>query len=181
MLSDKSSVFLSLGSNLGRREAQLRSAVARLAAFLAAIRVSSIYETQPLYVNDQPMFLNIVLCGITRLTPREILKRTRNIEDAMGRDRSTAVAKGPRVLDIDILLCGDSVIREPDLVVPHPGMSERRFVLAPLLELEPDILDPRTGRPFARDLAALDAQGAQGAQGIYTYAPWEYTEQAGQG
>jgi len=178
MLSDPFSVYLSLGSNLGHRETLLRAAVTRLAVFLDHIRVSSIYETQPLYVTDQPLFLNIVLHGYTRLTPGKLLKRTRGIEDAMGRDRTAAVAKGPRVLDIDILLYGDRIIREPDLIVPHPGMTERSFVLTPLLELEPDLRDPRTKLPFARDLAAL---GAQGAQGIYTYASWEYTEQAGQG
>lgn len=175
MLSDPSSVYLSLGSNLGHREALLRAAVTKLADFLERIRVSSVYETQPLYVTDQPLFLNIVLHGYTQLSPGRLLERTRGIEDVMGRDRTTGIAKGPRLLDIDILLYGDRIIREPDLIVPHPGMTERSFVLTPLLELEPDLRDPRTKLPFARNFAAL------GAQGIYTYASWEYTKQAGQG
>jgi 2-amino-4-hydroxy-6-hydroxymethyldihydropteridine diphosphokinase len=175
MTSSESPVYLSLGSNLGHREEQLHSAVVQLAAFLDSVRVSSIYETRPLYVTEQPHFLNIVLCGYTRLNPRELLKRTRGIEDAMGRDRGTVAAKGPRVIDIDILLYGDRVIHEPDLTVPHPGMTARRFVLTPLLELEPEIRDPRTGTRFARALNTLDEQG------IYTYAAWAYTEPAGQG
>jgi 2-amino-4-hydroxy-6-hydroxymethyldihydropteridine diphosphokinase len=178
MASSDSLVYLSLGSNLGRREEQLRTATEQLELFLDRMRVSSIYETRPLYVTDQPQFLNIVVCGYTGLTARLLLERTRSIEDALGRTRTGVVVKGPRVLDIDILLYGDSIIGEPDLMVPHPGMAERSFVLTPLLELEPDISDPRTGRPFSLALAALDARDAQG---IYTYAAWEYTEQAGQG
>lgn len=174
-MASGSPVFLSLGSNLGHRESQLRAAVTQLAAFLDRIRVSSIYESRALYVTAQPDFLNVVLHGYTRLTPGGLLKRTRDIEDGMGRDRSAAIPKGPRVLDIDILLFGEQVISEPDLSVPHPGMLERSFVLLPLLELEPSIRDPRTGLTFARALDALSDQG------IYTYAPWAYTEQAGQG
>ncbi len=175
MTSPESPVYLSLGSNLGHREEQLHSAVVQLAAFLGSIRVSSIYETRPLYVTDQPHFLNIVVCGNTRLNARELLKRTRSIEDAMGRDRSTVVAQGPRVIDIDILLYGDRIIHEPDLTVPHPDRTARRFVLTPLLELEPGIRDPRTGTLFALALNTLDEQG------IYSYAAWAYTEPAGQG
>jgi 2-amino-4-hydroxy-6-hydroxymethyldihydropteridine diphosphokinase len=165
-------VYLSLGSNLGRREANLAQAVALLSGFLDSVRVSAIYETEPMYVIDQPAFLNVALSGKTELTPQVLLERCQSIEAKMGRDRGRQVPKGPRLIDIDILLFGDLVLRTPELEIPHPGLSERRFVLIPLLELAPSLADPQTGLPYKRVLEALPEQG------VYRLAPWNYTQGA---
>lgn len=162
-------VFLSLGSNLGDRLVFLAQAVQRLQGCLRGLRVSSVYETAPLYLTAQPRFLNIVVTGLTRLAPRALLLRALAIEEALGRDRGTGTPKGPRPIDIDLLLYADRLIAEPDLRVPHPGLLERRFVLEPLLELEPELRDPAGGRLLAETLAALAAQG------VDRVAPWDYT------
>ena len=151
--------FLSLGSNLGKREQNLVRAVEALGSVLRELRRSSIYETRPMYVLEQPNFLNMVVMGQCPLPPMELLQRVLNIELQMGRDRSTHVGKGPRIIDIDILLFGRKIIREKDLSIPHPHMKERQFVLIPLLELEPNLADPETGRPLAESLHALEDQG----------------------
>jgi 2-amino-4-hydroxy-6-hydroxymethyldihydropteridine diphosphokinase len=152
-------VFLCLGSNLGRREQNLGEAVEALQGCLEGIRRSSVYETAPMYVLQQPKFLNMVVSGLCRLPADELLRRVLSIEAALGRDRSRHVSKGPRVIDIDILLYGRKVIREEQLVVPHPHMKERRFVLVPLLEIEPGLADPETGRPFSEYVEGLEDQG----------------------
>jgi 2-amino-4-hydroxy-6-hydroxymethyldihydropteridine diphosphokinase len=151
--------FLSLGSNLGKREQNLGRAVEALGSVLRELCCSSIYETRPLYVLDQPNFLNLVVMGQCLLSPTVLLQRVLSIEIQMGRDRAKHVPKGPRVIDIDILLFGRRIIREKELSVPHPHMKERQFVLIPLLELRPDLEDPETGRPLSESLRALDEQG----------------------
>jgi 2-amino-4-hydroxy-6-hydroxymethyldihydropteridine diphosphokinase len=151
--------FLCLGSNLGRRESNLRRAVEALQACLEGIRSSSIYETAPMYIARQPKFLNMVVSGLCRLPADELLQEVLWIEAGLGRDRSRHVPKGPRVIDIDILLYGRKVIREERLIVPHPHMKERQFVLIPLLELEPGLADPETGRRFSEYLDRLEDQG----------------------
>jgi 2-amino-4-hydroxy-6-hydroxymethyldihydropteridine diphosphokinase len=165
-------VYLSLGSNMGQRTANLKSAVDRLARYLDRIRVSSIYETEPMYVADQPAFLNIAVTGATSLHPESLLHRCQAIEADLGRNRSRDVPKGPRLIDLDILLYGDRIIRAPGLEIPHPLMNERRFVLVPLLELAPDLRDPITATPYAEGLEELEDQG------VYMFAPWEYTQDA---
>ncbi len=153
------SAFLSLGSNLGKREQNLGRAVEALESVLQKLRCSSIYETRPLYVLEQPSFLNMVVMGQCLLPPMELLQRALSIEIQMGRDRANYVPKGPRVIDIDILLFGGRIISEKELSIPHPHMKERQFVLIPLLELEPNLKDPENGRPFSESLHVLDEQG----------------------
>ncbi len=160
-------VFLSLGSNLGDRKENLLIATEQLRTGLKQITVSSIYETKPLYFEKQPKFLNIVLRGQNRSDPQEFLKWVLQIELEMGRKRNMPM--GPRCIDIDILLYGDLVIQQESLVVPHPGIKERQFVLVPLLELEPNLIDPESRKPLADYLDKLDDQG------VYTFSVWDYT------
>ena len=152
-------VFLGLGSNQEHRESILDSAVARLSSILDCLRVSSYYESDPLYVTDQPRFLNAVVTGCTEMEPRRLLTVIHEIERSHGRDRSVETPKGPRTLDIDILLYGDRQISEPDLRIPHPGMLERRFVLEPLIEIAPHLIHPLTGRKLSTVLGRLGPQG----------------------
>ncbi len=150
-------VYLSLGTNAGDREALLARALERLAAAgLRLLRVSSVYETEPLDRRDQPWFLNLVVEAETDLFPRMLLMRLQRIEFELGRRRLTP--KGPRTMDIDILLYGDAVIRLPELTVPHPRMTERRFVLEPLAELVPELRYPLDGRPIRELLEATRGQ-----------------------
>ncbi|HZQ27382.1 MAG TPA: 2-amino-4-hydroxy-6-hydroxymethyldihydropteridine diphosphokinase [Acidimicrobiales bacterium] len=128
--------FLALGSNLGDREAALRNAVAALPDVVA---VSPVYETAPVGgPGGQGPFLNAVVELDTELSPRELLGWCARLEEACGRVR--AERWGPRTLDVDVLLVGDLVVDEPDLVVPHPRMGERSFVLIPLADLAPDLV-----------------------------------------
>jgi 2-amino-4-hydroxy-6-hydroxymethyldihydropteridine diphosphokinase len=150
-------VYLSLGSNLGDREGMLREAIQRLhRPDLRVTRVSRVYETAPVDVRAQPDFLNIVLEAETSLFPMRLLHRVAGIEREMGRRRLSF--KGPRTIDIDILLFGPFVVGTPTLHVPHPRMAERRFVLQPLAELAPDLRHPVTRRTVRDMLAAAPAQ-----------------------
>jgi len=150
-------VYLSLGSNIGDRERNLRDAVDLLAEpQLRAVRVSSFYETEPLDVHDQPWFLNAVVEAETDLFPKQLLARVQRIEQVLGRRRLKP--KGPRTIDIDILLYGGAVIDADELQVPHPRLAERRFVLEPLAELAPNLRDPVTGRSVAEMLVAVAKQ-----------------------
>jgi 2-amino-4-hydroxy-6-hydroxymethyldihydropteridine diphosphokinase len=152
--------FLGLGSNLGDREANLREAVQRLeAAEIRVLRRSSLYETAPQDLLDQPWFLNAVVEVETSLFPLQLLARIRQIERDMGRRRITP--KGPRNIDIDILFYGRTVIATAELEVPHPRMAQRRFVLEPLAEIAPDFRDPLTGKTANEMLAALEPQGVR--------------------
>jgi 2-amino-4-hydroxy-6-hydroxymethyldihydropteridine diphosphokinase len=129
--------FLGLGSNLGDRWAQLREAVAGLPTE-EVVAVSPVYETDPVGgPPGQPPYLNLVVELATSRSPRDLLELARRLEQAGGRVR--AERHGPRTLDVDVLLVGDLVVDEPDLVVPHPRMFERRFVLAPLADLAPEL------------------------------------------
>jgi 2-amino-4-hydroxy-6-hydroxymethyldihydropteridine diphosphokinase len=144
--------------------------VQRLGRILEAPRVSSVYETTPLYLEDQPRFLNIAVGALCALPPEELLREATSIEARMGRDRRRSVEKGPRIIDIDILLHGELVVRRPELQIPHPGMYERQFVLIPLLELDPQASDPVSGKPFSEILAGLKDQG------VYIFSRWSYTQ-----
>lgn len=145
--------YLGIGSNLGRREQHLARAVRKLRSVGEIAAVSSLYESAPVGVTDQPFFLNGVVCLRTVLGPGALLRAMLRIEKEGGRVRT--VPGGPRTIDLDLLLYGDQVVRQEELVVPHPRMVERVFVLAPLLELEPGLVEPGTGRPYAEYLARL--------------------------
>jgi len=152
-----STAYLALGSNLGDREANLRQARERLEAMGARIvRRSSIYETEPQEVCQQPWFFNQVLEVETALAPLDLLALIRKIESALGRER--IIAKGPRTIDIDILFYDDAMLATPDLQIPHPRLSGRRFVLEPLAELAPDLRHPATGRTVSELLATVQGQ-----------------------
>ncbi len=139
---------VALGSNLGDREAHLAFAVSRLQTILRAVRISSTYETDPVGVPEcQPAFLNLVLVGDTVIPARELLATLMAVERDRGRTRTVPLAA--RTLDLDLVLIGDQVIDEPDLIVPHPRFRERRFVLEPLAEIAPDLRDPSTGLTIA--------------------------------
>jgi 2-amino-4-hydroxy-6-hydroxymethyldihydropteridine diphosphokinase len=133
-------VYLSLGSNVGDREAHLRDAQARLGAVGRVSAVSSFYETEPVEFTGQPWFLNCAVALETAQTPQPLMTSILNLEEAMGRRRIQK--KGPRTIDIDILLFGDTVLNSQEVTVPHPAMHERRFVLEPLAEIAPNVRHP---------------------------------------
>jgi 2-amino-4-hydroxy-6-hydroxymethyldihydropteridine diphosphokinase len=153
-------VYLALGTNLGDREGNLERAIERLnEGRITVVRRSSIYETEPRDVMDQPWFLNMVVECETRFFPKQLMGKLLRIEKQMGRNRGGGVVlRGPRLIDIDVLLFRDAVMETTELTVPHPRMHERRFVLEPLLELAPDARDPRTGERFRKALAAVRGQ-----------------------
>jgi 2-amino-4-hydroxy-6-hydroxymethyldihydropteridine diphosphokinase len=133
-------VYLSLGSNMGDRSANLRSAIERLRGFGKVVAVSSFYETEPVEFVAQPWFLNCVVKLDTEKMPKQLLAGILNLEREMGRQRKQK--KGPRSIDIDILLFGNSIIQSPGLTIPHPAMHDRRFVLEPLAEIAPAVRHP---------------------------------------
>jgi 2-amino-4-hydroxy-6-hydroxymethyldihydropteridine diphosphokinase len=150
--------YLSLGSNVGDRSANIRDCIARLGNFGKVLKKSSLYETEPMEFVSQPWFLNCAISLETALTPYELLAGLQAIEADLGRNR--VLDKGPRTIDIDILLFDDLILTEPKLQIPHPAMSHRRFVLEPLSEIAPDAFDPRSRKTAAQMLAELD--GAEG-------------------
>jgi 2-amino-4-hydroxy-6-hydroxymethyldihydropteridine diphosphokinase len=145
--------YLSLGSNLGDRAANLRAALAQLDEAGHLLAVSGLYETQPVDVPDQPWFLNCVAAIETDMTPRELLNLALRIEAEMGRLRMRE--KGPRKIDIDVVLFGNRIVDEPGLKIPHPAMHLRRFVLEPLVEIAPEVRHPELGKSARKMLAAL--------------------------
>jgi 2-amino-4-hydroxy-6-hydroxymethyldihydropteridine diphosphokinase len=151
--------YLSLGSNLGDRAANLRAAIERLAELGSVSRTSSFYETEPVEYTQQPWFLNCAVALQTALMPRQLLSRTQAIEQALGRRRlqPRLQQKGPRTLDIDILLFGNSVVDTAGLIIPHPAMHQRRFVLEPLAEIAPDARHPVFKRSIRELRDALPA------------------------
>ncbi|HET9804800.1 MAG TPA: 2-amino-4-hydroxy-6-hydroxymethyldihydropteridine diphosphokinase [Candidatus Acidoferrum sp.] len=157
--SKSHTVYLSLGSNLGDRVAILRTAIDSLASAGAIVKnVSSLYETEPKDFLAQPWFLNCVVEAQTSLAPLELLRALRGIEALLGSKKE--FAKGPRLLDIDILLYGDESIDSPELQMPHPRMLERKFVLAPLAEIAPRLKHPS----WPTDAAGMLARSADQSQ-----------------
>lgn len=142
-------VAIALGSNLGDRRSHLDYAAGQLALLLDDSRLSPFVETEPLGVpGPQPPYLNAVIVGLSTLGARQLLDRCLEIEAARGRTRPSWLA--PRTLDLDLVLAGDEVIDEPDLVVPHPRFRDRPFVLEPLAAVAPDLVDPVTGLAVER-------------------------------
>jgi 2-amino-4-hydroxy-6-hydroxymethyldihydropteridine diphosphokinase len=153
-------VYLSLGSNVGEREENLDRALRALERdHIHVIAQSSIYETEPQDVVQQRWFLNLAVECETRYFPLQLLGATERIERELGRERGAGtVRRGPRVIDIDILLFGNVVMATPQLTIPHPRMLERRFVLEPLLEIAPELRHPGTRELLSKYLGKLGAQ-----------------------
>ncbi len=160
----ETTVYLGLGSNQGNSEEILAGAVKRLGENLLQMRASSLYLTAPRDVADQPSFLNMAVSGgrPEGSSPSGLLDILHAIEADAGRCRSRERKKGPRTLDIDIILWGEDVISLPRLQIPHPAYLEREFVLTPLLELDPELRDPASGEPLSRIQKELH-------QGVYFY------------
>ena len=140
--------YLGLGGNIGEREVQLKTAIAQLDnhSQIEVIAISPMYETKPVGYVEQPDFLNVCVHVQTSLTPHELLKVGLDVEANLHRVRD--VRWGPRTIDIDILLYGNEVIETETLVVPHPRMTERAFVMIPLNDIAPDVIEPRSGQPI---------------------------------
>jgi 2-amino-4-hydroxy-6-hydroxymethyldihydropteridine diphosphokinase len=149
--------FIGLGSNLGDREANIRQALQFLEQLpeTTIVRGSSLYDTEPVGVSDQPNFLNGVVQVETHLAPRQLLWNLMLIERRLGRVRTQRW--GPRVIDLDLLLYGDEVVDEEDLTLPHPLMTQRSFVMVPLVEIEPLLVHPVTNQTMLSILQRLGA------------------------
>ncbi len=161
--------YIGMGGNVaswaGAPEATLAAAALRLESLGRVARRSSLYSTAPVGFAAQPRFVNAVVALETELEPRELLDGLLAIEKEFGRDRATGFANGPRTLDMDILLFGDLEIRSPELLIPHPRLTQRMFVLAPLNEIAPEIIVPGYGKTVAQLMdshvskSGLDAPG----------------------
>jgi 2-amino-4-hydroxy-6-hydroxymethyldihydropteridine diphosphokinase len=152
-------VYLALGSNLGDRPAALQAAITALPPKVQVLAESPVYETPPWGVPDQPSFLNMVIEGKTSLSPRKLLAHVKAIELQLGRVPS--IRFGPRKIDIDILFYDDRIIETPELIVPHPRLQERAFVLVPLADLAPGLVHPLLGCQVRELLAEVDAKGVK--------------------
>ncbi len=154
------STFIGLGSNVGDREGYLKKAVAALARLKGnkILQTSSIYETEPWGRKNQSYFLNMVVEMGTELDPCALLKCCQKIENKLGRHREDAW--GPRIVDIDILLYGESVVHDKDLQIPHPRVAERRFVLVPLGEIASDVFIPGVRKTVREVLGACSDEGS---------------------
>jgi 2-amino-4-hydroxy-6-hydroxymethyldihydropteridine diphosphokinase len=142
-LTEATTVYLGLGSNIGDRQENLDRSLEFLSQRLRMGRVSSVFDTEPLGDTDQPRFLNLVCQVFTHLKPAGLLALAKGIEQKLGR---TGKSGAPRPIDIDILLYGDQVLETPDLVIPHPKMTDRAFALIPLAEIAPDLVHPVSGQ-----------------------------------
>lgn len=152
-------VYLGLGSNLGDRDALLRAAITAVRAQVSVEQVSSVFDTAPLLVTEQPRFHNIACAGRTHLDALGLLRFAKQIEASLG--RAPGPRYGPRPIDIDILVFDDQQIQTPELTIPHPGIAERAFVLAPLAEIAPKLRVPGLDADVETLLARLPAADAR--------------------
>ncbi|MBI5351130.1 MAG: 2-amino-4-hydroxy-6-hydroxymethyldihydropteridine diphosphokinase [Chloroflexi bacterium] len=150
-------VYLALGSNMGNRLANLKSAVANLSPQMTVKKKSSVYETPPWGFTEQAAFLNQVVKVETYLEPEPLLRHLKRLETALGRVPN--FQNGPRLIDIDILFFDDLIMDTPPLVVPHPRLHERAFVLVPLNEIAPDLVHPLLHKPVQELFSTCDAEG----------------------
>ncbi|MFQ5342779.1 MAG: 2-amino-4-hydroxy-6-hydroxymethyldihydropteridine diphosphokinase [Anaerolineae bacterium] len=149
-----STVYLSLGSNLGDRLANIKKALRMLESRVDVYGVSSVYETEPWGLKNQPSFLNVACAGQTDLTPHALLSFVKGIEQQMG--RQATVRYGPRHIDIDILFYDHLILNSSKLQIPHPRLADRAFVLCPLAEIAPDLEHPVTGKTISAMLAEIE-------------------------
>ncbi len=153
-------VYLGLGSNLGNPVQTLKDAFEQLKKILSNAEIASFYRTDPQDVTDQPQFINTAVRGMTGLSAYDLLSEINRIEAEYGRNRENEIRRGPRTLDIDILLYGnDLIIDPPVLVIPHERLHLRKFALVPLLELNPEIKQPGTNVLYSTFIEGLSEQG----------------------
>jgi 2-amino-4-hydroxy-6-hydroxymethyldihydropteridine diphosphokinase len=146
--------IIALGTNLGDRAGNLRRAIGMIGGKMNLVEVSSVYETKPMYYEEQDWFLNCVVAVETDLKPGGLLRELQAMETELGRKRT--VRYGPRVIDLDILFYGNEVVSEPGLEIPHPKIAERHFVLVPLNEIRPELVHPVLGRRTSELLGNLE-------------------------
>lgn len=149
--------YLGLGSNLGKRDDNLRQALVKLRQKAIVNQVSSIYETEPVGYHQQPRFLNAVCQITTSLSPQELLTLVKQIEQEIG--RTPTFPNGPRAIDIDILLYNQCLVNYPDLIIPHPRLEERAFVLVPLAEIAPNLKHPISQKTIRELLSKVSGLG----------------------
>jgi 2-amino-4-hydroxy-6-hydroxymethyldihydropteridine diphosphokinase len=150
-------IYLALGTNLGDRMENLRRAIAALSPTLHVTALSPVYETPPWGYADQPAFLNMALAGETKSEPRELIVFLKNLETELGREKT--FRNGPRLIDMDILFYDDLVFEQADLVIPHPHLHERAFVLVPLNDIAPELVHPVLKRNVHELLKDVDTKG----------------------
>jgi 2-amino-4-hydroxy-6-hydroxymethyldihydropteridine diphosphokinase len=146
--------YIALGSNVGDREANIKKAFDALKERIKIVKSSSLYETKPMYIEDQGWFLNCTAKVETDLAPEELLKFLKSIEQKLG--RKTLLRNGPRIIDLDIIFYGGQILKENDLQVPHPKIGERPFVLVPLAEIAPNFIHPVNKKTIVDILSELD-------------------------
>jgi len=168
-MSDLPVVLLALGANLGDRERNLAVALRRMQPLVRIESVSSLYETDPV-PEGQPPYLNAACRAVTGLQPRALLRHLREVEREIGRRAGTRL--GPRPIDIDLLLYGDSVVDEDELRVPHPELAKRAFVLIPLAEIAADARHPTLGRAIGALAQEIDASGVRLREGVGWEKRW---------
>ena len=152
-------IYISLGTNLGDRLANLQAALAALPPIVLMQAASPIYETEPWGYSDQPAFLNQVISAETQLEPLDLLPHLKRLETELG--RTPTFRYGPRLIDMDILFYDDILLATPGLEIPHPRLHERAFVLVPLVDLAPDFRHPRLGKTLQELLAQVDTDGVR--------------------